>query len=147
MEMFQSNIHYYVRIKEYIVSTQELCLHKTYQDVPMSRFLCMHKNLGPTNKPLLLGRCALPAETFLIFTRNLWFWENVMFLLYKYGYWFSFIFKWLMRKAYCHIDGKVYTIHFPGGWTLPAEIFLRITRNVWFLGNVMFRLYSFSFHL
>ena len=32
--MFQSNIYYYVRIKEYIVSTQEMCLEKTYQDVP-----------------------------------------------------------------------------------------------------------------
>ena len=34
MEMFQSNIYYYVRITCYIVSTQEMCLEKTYQDVP-----------------------------------------------------------------------------------------------------------------
>ena len=38
MEMFQSNIYYYVRIKEYIVSTQEMCLEKTYQDVPRQIF-------------------------------------------------------------------------------------------------------------
>ena len=71
--MFQSHICYYVRIKEYIVSTQEMCLEKTYQDIPrpmfkilanksrrtktdvarqklenlsqMTRFLCMHKIL------------------------------------------------------------------------------------------------------
>ena len=63
--MFQSNIYCYVKIKEYIVSTQEMCLEKTYQDqcqkswqtnqdVPRqklenlekcTRFLCMHKIL------------------------------------------------------------------------------------------------------
>ena len=59
-KMLQSNIHYYERIKLYIVSIQELCLQKTYQDVPRkslktcqqnqdscacTRFLCMHKIL------------------------------------------------------------------------------------------------------
>ena len=53
--MFQSNVYYYVRIKRYIVSTQELCLQKTYQDVPRKSentcqkctiFLCMHKILA-----------------------------------------------------------------------------------------------------
>ena len=52
--MLQSNIYYYVGIKEYIVSTQNMCLEKTYQDVPRkmlenlankSRFLCMHRIL------------------------------------------------------------------------------------------------------
>ena len=39
MEMFQSNIfYYYVRIKEHIVSTQEMCLEKTtYQHVPRKK--------------------------------------------------------------------------------------------------------------
>ena len=34
MEIVQSNIYYYEKIKGYIVSRQELCLQKTYQDVP-----------------------------------------------------------------------------------------------------------------
>ena len=75
------------------------------------------------------GRCALPAETFLIFERNLWFLENIMFLLYKYVHLFSFIFKWFMKKGYCHIDGKVYTDNFPGRCALPAETFLIFKRK------------------
>ena len=34
MKVLQSNVYIHVRIKEYIVSTQEMCLEKTYQDVP-----------------------------------------------------------------------------------------------------------------
>ena len=60
MEIVQSNIYYYEMIKWYIVSIQELCLQKTYQDVPRksgktchksldscacTRFLCMHNTL------------------------------------------------------------------------------------------------------
>ena len=37
MEMFQSNIYYYVRIKGYIVHAQDSCA--------CARFLCMHKIL------------------------------------------------------------------------------------------------------
>ena len=84
------------------------------------------------------GGCTLPAETFLRFKRNVWFLENVMFLLYKYGDRFSFIFKLFMEKGYCHIDRKVYTINFPGGCTLPAETFLRFKGNLCFLESVMF---------
>ena len=58
MEMFQSNIYYYVRMKEYIVSTQELCLQKTYQEqveklvkktqdsCACPTLLCMNNTLG-----------------------------------------------------------------------------------------------------
>ena len=53
MEMFQSNIYYYVRIKGYIVSTQEIsciyrrdsCVH-TRDSCACTRFLCMHKILA-----------------------------------------------------------------------------------------------------
>ena len=131
MNMLQSNIHYYVRIKGYIVHAQEFCLHKilvhaqgscacttllgmqntlvhalegpgtkagTQQKAlgvrpgpafvlgpglgpwPLqcmhkrvvhaqeccacTRILCMHKNLGPKNRPLLLGRCAASGGFF-----------------------------------------------------------------------------------
>ena len=52
--MFQNNIHYYGKMKLYFVSIQELCLQKTYQDVPnksrnafgkYTSFLCVHKIL------------------------------------------------------------------------------------------------------
>ena len=50
IEMFQNNIYYYERIKWYIVSTQESCLQKTYQErndklSQMTIFLCMHEIL------------------------------------------------------------------------------------------------------
>ena len=44
IEMFQSNIYYYERIKWYIVSIQELCLQKTYQDVPRKKWKTCHKS-------------------------------------------------------------------------------------------------------
>ena len=49
MDMFQSNIYYYVRIKSI------LCMYK---------ILVHAKNLGPKNKPLLLGRCAASGGFF-----------------------------------------------------------------------------------
>ena len=98
MEMFQRD-YYYVRIKGYIVSAQEILVHaqdscactracttllrmhntlvhalegprpkagtqkerwpRHAQECRAStRNLCMHKNLGSQNKPLLLGSCA-----------------------------------------------------------------------------------------
>ena len=89
------------------------------------------------------GRCALPAETFLIFKRNLWFVGNVVLLLYKSVHQFPFIFKWFMKKGYCHIDGKVYTDNSPGRCALPAETFLIFIRNLWFVENVMLLLYKY----
>ena len=79
IEMFQSNIYYYERIKLYIVSIQELCLQKTYQDVPRTnwktchksqdscactRILCMHQNLKPKNNPCCLAGVRPPAVVF-----------------------------------------------------------------------------------
>ena len=43
-KMFQSNIYYYGWIKGYIVSTQELCLQKTYQDVPRKSWKTCQQN-------------------------------------------------------------------------------------------------------
>ena len=48
MEMPQSNLYYYVRIKKYIVHEQDSCA--------CTRILCMHKNLDI--KTPVLGRCA-----------------------------------------------------------------------------------------
>ena len=51
MEIVQSNIYYYERIKGYIVSTQELCLRKTYQDVPRKKWNECHKSKKWTGFP------------------------------------------------------------------------------------------------
>ena len=49
MEMFQSNIYYYVRMKKYIVSTQEFCLHKilvhAQDSCACTTLLCTHNTL------------------------------------------------------------------------------------------------------
>ena len=44
------------------------CMHKSVvhaqECCACTRILCMHKNLGPKNKPLLLGRCAASGFLF-----------------------------------------------------------------------------------
>ena len=61
------------------------------------------------------GRCALPAETFLIFKRNLWFLENIMFLFHQYVHWFSFIFKWFMKRVIAISKARYIRTTFPAG--------------------------------
>jgi len=51
------------------------CMHKSVvhaqECCACTRILCMHKNLGPKNKPLLLGRCVASGGLFFTGKRRL----------------------------------------------------------------------------
>ena len=75
------------------------------------------------------GRCALPAETFLIFKRNLWFVENVMRLLCKCVHWFSF-FNGLWKRAIAISTARYIRTTFPAGVHFRRKHFSYLKENL-----------------